>query len=322
MADEASLVRFERFVLDLDRRELERAGERIPLRPKTLALLIYLVENRSRVVSKQELLRAVWPGLWIEVQGIYQSVAELRAVFGGRHFIRTVRGTGYQWVGEAGTAQASRNWFRRPGDFLRVLVGPAVAVCTALTMLAATLMPDASRLPALAAADPDPEALVEQARTYFAEGKLDTAERALSSAVASNPQHLGARLGLAQVRFAQGEQDRALQLARGVYREAMGIGAPNIRMESALLLSELTNGPQDIASARAFAHEVIELATRLHSPLVAAAGHERLGDIYLAQGDRTLAEFQFDEAARGYSGNCPSGEQRVSAKLKRIAGRI
>ena len=323
MADPASVVRFGRFVLDLDGRELKRAGEVIPLRPKTLALLIYLVENRHRVVPKQELLRAVWPGLRIEVQGIYQSVAELRAAFGGRHFIRTVRSTGYQWVGESGAAvRGSRNRLRGPvGGFLREVVGPAVAACAALVMLAASLMPDAIRSNVAFAADADSEVLVEQARTYFAEGKLATAERALSSAVAANPQHLGARLGLAQVQFAQGEKANALRLARVVYRDALALGAPNIRMESALLLSSFTGSRQDAASARDFAHEVVKLANRFHSPLVAAAGHERLGDIYLEQGERILAEFQFDEAAKGYKGNCPSGEARVSAKLERLAGR-
>lgn len=52
------------------------------------------------------------------------------------------------------------------------------------------------------------------------------------------------------------------------------MGAPTVRMESAMLLSEFIAGPHEAATARSFAQEAIELAAPLRSPLVAAAGHE------------------------------------------------
>ncbi len=49
-------------VLDTDRRELRRSSEPIDVEPQVLDLLIYLVENRDRVVSKDDLIASVWDG--------------------------------------------------------------------------------------------------------------------------------------------------------------------------------------------------------------------------------------------------------------------
>src|SRR5260370_6552611 len=49
-------------LLDIDRRELRRGGELIALEPQVFDLLVYLVQNRDRVVSKDDLLQAVWGG--------------------------------------------------------------------------------------------------------------------------------------------------------------------------------------------------------------------------------------------------------------------
>ena len=49
-------------VLDLDTRELTRGSEAVAIGPQVFDLLVYLVQNRGRVVSKDELLDAVWGG--------------------------------------------------------------------------------------------------------------------------------------------------------------------------------------------------------------------------------------------------------------------
>jgi DNA-binding winged helix-turn-helix (wHTH) protein len=53
---------FEDCVLDPDRRELTRGSEVVSLSPKAFDLLVHLVRNRERVVSKDDLLQAVWEG--------------------------------------------------------------------------------------------------------------------------------------------------------------------------------------------------------------------------------------------------------------------
>ncbi len=53
---------FDDHVLDVDRRELRRAGEPIAIEPQVFDLLVHLVRNRDRVVSKDDLIAAIWHG--------------------------------------------------------------------------------------------------------------------------------------------------------------------------------------------------------------------------------------------------------------------
>ena len=51
--------------LDIDRRELRHGSQRIAVEPQVFDLLAYLVQNRERVVSKDDLLDAVWSGRFV-----------------------------------------------------------------------------------------------------------------------------------------------------------------------------------------------------------------------------------------------------------------
>ena len=53
---------FDNHALDTDRRELRRGSERIAVEPQVFDLLVYLVQNRDRVVSKDDLIASVWHG--------------------------------------------------------------------------------------------------------------------------------------------------------------------------------------------------------------------------------------------------------------------
>ncbi len=57
------LYRFADFVLDTDRRELRRGSDLVAIAPKVFDLLEYLIKNRNRVVSKDDLIAAIWDGL-------------------------------------------------------------------------------------------------------------------------------------------------------------------------------------------------------------------------------------------------------------------
>src|ERR1700743_21891 len=56
------LYHFDRFVLDSDRRELRRDGTPVSVEPKVFDLVVYLVDCRDRVVSKDDLINTVWQG--------------------------------------------------------------------------------------------------------------------------------------------------------------------------------------------------------------------------------------------------------------------
>lgn len=99
-----ALLHFGGFTLNLDRRGLYRGQERIHLTSKPLETLIFLVENRTRVVDKQALLDAVWKGTFVTEDVLVQAVREIRRVLGDNKenplFVQTVPRQGYRFVGE------------------------------------------------------------------------------------------------------------------------------------------------------------------------------------------------------------------------------
>ena len=91
------------FRLDSGSGALHRDGEPVPLGRRASALLLALVEQRDRVVSKDELLRAAWPGQIMSESNLSVQIAALRQALGenepGRNWIVTRAGQGYSFTG-------------------------------------------------------------------------------------------------------------------------------------------------------------------------------------------------------------------------------
>src|SRR5882672_10559121 len=96
-------ITFGPFVVDLQGERLLRDGHPVALRPKTWAVLRWLVERPGRLVTKDELLDGVWPDVTVgdELPGV--SVSELRAALDddprAPRFIATVHRRGFRFVG-------------------------------------------------------------------------------------------------------------------------------------------------------------------------------------------------------------------------------
>ena len=94
---------FGEFELDEDRCELRHAGVRLAIEPKPFELLSYLLRHRDRVVSKEELLDAVWKDTAVSDASLSFAVKRLRQVIGDDartpRFIETRRGRGYRFIG-------------------------------------------------------------------------------------------------------------------------------------------------------------------------------------------------------------------------------
>jgi len=101
----ATLFHFGGFTLDLQRRGLYRDGQRIHLTSKPLEVLIYLVENRGRLLEKRELLDAAWSGVFVTEDNLVQAIIEIRRALGDNkddpRFIQTAPRQGYRFVAEA-----------------------------------------------------------------------------------------------------------------------------------------------------------------------------------------------------------------------------
>lgn len=96
------LVRFEEYEIDRACWQMSWRGEAISLNRKTFDLLLYLVDRRDRVVSKDELLKALWPDQFVEESNLTQHVFLLRKALSrhesGAKVIETVPGRGYRFT--------------------------------------------------------------------------------------------------------------------------------------------------------------------------------------------------------------------------------
>ncbi len=100
---------FADFVLDTDRAELRRAdGTVTHLRPKTLELFKLLAENSHRVLGKEELMEAIWPGIHVGEDSLFQCIREIRLALGDvrREMVRVVSGRGYLFALDVAHEQA------------------------------------------------------------------------------------------------------------------------------------------------------------------------------------------------------------------------
>src|SRR5258708_4352321 len=112
------MFRFEGYTLDIARHSLRAADRAVALRPKNFELLRYLVENPDRLVTKDELLKAIWLNVVVTDEALMRCVSEVREAIGDSRqtIIAPVPRCGYRFAGPVVRVTASAAVPGREGD--------------------------------------------------------------------------------------------------------------------------------------------------------------------------------------------------------------
>ena len=157
-------------VLDPDRRELTRGSEAVAIGPQVFDLLVHLVQNRERVVSKDGLLDVVWGGRIVSESTLTSHINAVRKAIGDsgedQRLIRTVARKGFRFVGDTREVQSSDSLSSRKAELAKSNETPAHTLS----------LPDKPSIAALPfhnlSGDPEQE--------YFADGMVEDITAALS----------------------------------------------------------------------------------------------------------------------------------------------
>src|SRR5689334_4239803 len=102
MATSGEIFHFGEFTLDVRERRLLRGTEAVRLSPKAYDVLVALVRQRGRLITKEELLKHLWPGSFVEEGSLNVYVSALRKALGedARRpaYIETVARSGYRFI--------------------------------------------------------------------------------------------------------------------------------------------------------------------------------------------------------------------------------
>jgi TolB-like protein len=160
---------FEDIALDTERRELLRGADAVPVEPQVFDLLVYLIRNRERVVSRDDLLASVWEGRLVSESALNTRIHLARWAVGDsgedQRLIKTFPRKGFRFVGPVREDQGTVSVVARQAQ--------AAAPETIAVPLSLPDRPSIAVLPfANMSGDPEQE--------YFADGMVDDILAALS----------------------------------------------------------------------------------------------------------------------------------------------
>ena len=102
--------RFAEFEIDLSQQELRRLGLAVHIEPQVFDLIVHLVRNRDRIVSKDELIETIWNGRIISEAALSSRINGARRALGDngadQALIRTLHKRGFRFVGDVQTVGA------------------------------------------------------------------------------------------------------------------------------------------------------------------------------------------------------------------------
>jgi DNA-binding winged-HTH domains len=286
--------RFGRFVLDEATRELRCAGRALELQPRTFDLLVYLVRHRDRVVTKDELLSALWPGVIVTDSSIMRAVSLIRSALraGGQpNAIQTLSRRGYRFIGDIdGETDA-------PATDLRIARARAAAAGGQWEK-ALQLFQEAEPAKTLSGAD-----LERWAHAALCTGQPGAAIAPLEQAVAAHLESAD-RVGAARAAITLANvfiEGRSLAVGKGWHRRAGSFlrGKKRETREHGLHLwleARIALFEGELGRALDYARRAEALGRRIGDSDVEALGLVYRGHVELATGDIRTGLVHLDEA--------------------------
>ncbi|WP_029062958.1 winged helix-turn-helix domain-containing protein [Labrenzia sp. DG1229] len=132
---------FEEFELDVEKRELRRNTQVLSLEPQVFSLLLFLVENHDRVVSKDEIIEKIWGGRFISEAAVSSRISEVRKALGdgskNPRFLRTLYKQGFRF-------QFEPNVLPQPPEFLTPKTGSSNTLMAPVQKPVVVVLPFAS----------------------------------------------------------------------------------------------------------------------------------------------------------------------------------
>jgi DNA-binding winged helix-turn-helix (wHTH) protein len=135
------VYRFDDFVVDPEAWRLSRDGQEIHLKPVVLELLIYLIANRGRLVTREELMDTVWGDTVISESALTKAAARLRKALDDdsatHRYLETVRSRGYRFVADVEEIEGpDQRGETRAASARRAMLAAAAAAIVALIIVA------------------------------------------------------------------------------------------------------------------------------------------------------------------------------------------
>lgn len=118
------IFRFDQYVIDAETFEAFRSGKRLPVEPQVLDLLIFLIQKRHRIVTKEEVFEVVWRGRLVSDATLSSRIKAVRRLIGddgsAQRFVRTIHGRGFRFVHDVQVedSAAAGDTRARPQDLL------------------------------------------------------------------------------------------------------------------------------------------------------------------------------------------------------------
>lgn len=214
------IFRFESFELDRERRSLRQDGHAVAITPKAFDVLAMLVERHGQLVTKEEMLKTLWPDSFVEEGNLSVHISLLRKRLGDNaedhRFILTIPGRGYQFVASvtevapvaapAATVKPELVWRQDAPRSRRWRRWVAAAACLAAIAGSGWLLADGSRTRASqterleARVSPEAERLYQRGRYLLGKRTRESLRRGIAhfeSALATDPEFALAYSGIA-----------------------------------------------------------------------------------------------------------------------------